>query len=52
MDIIGKTKLNSPTSASKIQNPLANGKKVSKMKEMHKRNLRRAGVEEPRSPLK
>ena len=43
--------LESPVNYSKIQNPMENGKKTKKIKEMHARNLKASGVHPPKSPL-
>ena len=44
------TGLKSPVNG-KLENPLTNGEKTKKLKEMHKRNLAASGLREPKSPI-
>ena len=50
---LGKfTGFRSPVKHSNLQNPLTNGEKIKRLKEMHARSLAASGVREPKNPFK
>jgi len=44
--------MRSPTSYSRIDNPLKNGERVKKLKKQHTETLAKSGLRPPKSPLK